>query len=174
MLDTLISSKTRVKLLLKFFLNPESRAYLRSLAEEFDESTNAIRVELNKFEESGLLESSTEGNRKVFRANTAHPLYKDVRGIILKHVGIDKVVDQVAARLGNLERVYLCGDMARGVNSDVIDIILIGVIDRAFLLNLIEKAEQTIHKKIRYLIYVPGEFDESRLDKSQNLLIYHA
>ena len=50
MIETLISSKTRVKLLLKFFLNSRNTAYLRNLEEEFEESTNGIRVELNKFE----------------------------------------------------------------------------------------------------------------------------
>jgi DNA-binding GntR family transcriptional regulator len=57
MLDTLVTSKTRLKLILKFFLNPGSRAYLRGLAEEFGESSNAVRLELNRFEEAGLLES---------------------------------------------------------------------------------------------------------------------
>ena len=51
MLDTLITSKTRIKLLLKFFLNAQTKSYLRSLEGEFGESTNAIRLELNKFEE---------------------------------------------------------------------------------------------------------------------------
>jgi NTP pyrophosphatase (non-canonical NTP hydrolase) len=46
-LDALITSKTRVKMLLKFFTNGTSSAYLRGLAEEFGESTNAIRHELN-------------------------------------------------------------------------------------------------------------------------------
>ena len=57
MLDSLITSKTRIKLLLKFFLNSSMKAYLRGLAEEFGESTNAIRLELNHLEEAGLLKS---------------------------------------------------------------------------------------------------------------------
>lgn len=55
MIETLISSKTRVKLLMKFFLNSNNVAYLRSLEEEFQESTNGIRLELNKFEKAGFL-----------------------------------------------------------------------------------------------------------------------
>ncbi|MCK9327448.1 MAG: ArsR family transcriptional regulator, partial [Bacteroidales bacterium] len=78
MLDTLITSKTRIKLILRFFLNPKSTAYLRGLAEEFGESSNAIRLELNRFEEAGLLQSETQGNKKLFKANIAHPLYGDI------------------------------------------------------------------------------------------------
>ena len=55
MIETLISSKTRIKLLLKFFLNSNTTAYLRSLESEFGESTNAIRIELNRLEEAGML-----------------------------------------------------------------------------------------------------------------------
>lgn len=82
MLETLISSKTRLKLILKFFLNNSTTAYLRGLEEEFGESSNAIRVELNKFEEAGLLNSEAEGNKKLYKANTKHPFYKDLHNIL--------------------------------------------------------------------------------------------
>src|SRR6187455_2188040 len=100
MLDTLVSSKTKIKLLLKFFLNASNTAYLRNLESEFGESTNAIRLELNKFEESGLLNSYSESNKKIFKANTEHPLYPEINSIIRKYVGIDKIIDQIVSRLG--------------------------------------------------------------------------
>lgn len=64
MIETLISSQTRIKLLLKFFLNSNTKAYLRSLESEFSESSNAIRLELNRLEQSGMLSSFMEGNKK--------------------------------------------------------------------------------------------------------------
>ena len=70
MIETLISSKTRIKLLIKFFLNSDNTAYLRNLEDEFGESTNGIRIELNKFEKAGFLTSFSEGNKKIFTANT--------------------------------------------------------------------------------------------------------
>ena len=57
MLDSIITSKTRIKLLLKFFLNSETKSYLRNLEQEFGESTNGIRVELNRLEGAGLLKT---------------------------------------------------------------------------------------------------------------------
>ena len=69
MLETLISSKTRIKLLLKFFLNGNTRSHLRALETEFRESSNAIRLELNRFEDAGMLVSNSEGNKKLFQAN---------------------------------------------------------------------------------------------------------
>ena len=107
MLDTLITSKTRIKLLLKFFLNGNSSSYLRNLETEFGESSNAIRVELNRFENAGLLQSSLQGNKKYYQANQSHPLYKDINNIVFKYVGIDKILDNVIRKLGELEKVFV-------------------------------------------------------------------
>ena len=47
MLESLITSKTRLRLLIKFFVNIANKGYLNSLASEFGESTNSVRKELN-------------------------------------------------------------------------------------------------------------------------------
>lgn len=158
MLDTLVTSKTRLKLILKFFLNPLSEAYLRGLAEEFGESSNAVRLELNRFEEAGLLESSVTGNKKVYHANTKHPLYADINSIIRKTIGIDQIIEEVVAKLGDVEEAYITGDFAVGSNGKTIDILLIGTdINKDYLHRLIDKAENLIKRKIRYLLLTPGE-----------------
>lgn len=175
MLETLISSKTRIKLLLKFFLNSNSRAYLRSLEGEFGESTNAIRIELNRFEEAGMLSSTKEGNRKYFKANTQHPLFEEMQNIVRKYVGIDEIVASVVTKIGNLERVYIEGKLARGLTPEVIDLILVGNhIDRQYLTQLISKAEKVVKKPIRYVLLSP-ENEEKYLQAKQDkpLLIWH-
>ncbi len=160
MIETLISSKTRVKLLLKFFLNSNTTAYLRSLESEFGESSNAIRVELNKFESAGMLSSEMKGNKKMFRANTQHPLFKEIHNIILKYIGIDQVVEKVIERLGAVEKVYLSGKFSRGLDSKIIDLVIIGDIDRNYLVELVERVEGIINRKIRYLVYKNEEEDK--------------
>ena len=153
MIETLISSKTRIKLLLKFFLNSSSRSYLRGLEAEFGDSTNAIRQELNRFEKAGLLTTYTEGNRKYFQANTHHPLYRDIHNILIKYIGFDTIIDTVVERLGELREVYLIGQLSNGLDSPVIDLMLTGDIDENYLVNLIRKAESLIQRKIRYIVY---------------------
>lgn len=157
MLDTLITSKTRIKLLLKFFLNSKTSSYLRNLETEFGESTNAIRLELNKFEEAGLLKTTTSGNKKLFKANTKHPLFTDIQNILMKYTGLDKISEQVINRLGNVREVYLVGELAKGLDSPIIDLILVGDIEKSYLINLVEKAEKLIQKKIRFVIYEPND-----------------
>lgn len=154
MLETLITSKTRIKLLLKFFLNINNQGYLRSLESEFNESTNGIRQELNRFEQAGLLLTESEGNKKLYRANTLHPLFKDLNSIIRKFIGVEELIENVIDRLGNVKQVYLEGRIAQGLESDIIDMIIIGDdIDNAYLTSLVEKAEPLLQKKIRFLLF---------------------
>ena len=154
MLESLITSKTRIKLLLKFFLNINNQSYLRSLEHEFNESTNGIRQELNRFESAGLLLAESEGNKKLYRANVLHPLFKDINSIIRKFIGVEELLESVIDRLGNVQQVYLEGKIAQGLESDIIDIVIIGnEIDRNYLSVLVEKAEPLIKRKIRYLVY---------------------
>jgi hypothetical protein len=158
MIETLISSKTRVKLLLKFFLNSSTKSYLRGLESEFGESSNGIRIELNRFTEAGMLKTSIEGNKKFFTANTSHPLYGSIHSLIRQYVGIDTIIENVVVRLGDVEKVFLTGEFAKGLDNPVIDIILIGKVDKNYLLNLVEKAEKIIGKKIRYMSFSPSEW----------------
>lgn len=160
MLETLISSKTRIKLLLKFFLNSKMTAYLRSLESEFGDSTNAIRLELNRLEKAGMLSSFMQGNKKMFTANTQHPLFNEVHNILLKHIGIDRLIEGVIDRLGAVERVYLSGQFAKGLDSPIIDLIILGNIDQAYLIRLISRVEPIIKRKVRYLIYQTVEFTD--------------
>lgn len=158
MLDTLISSKTRVKLLLKFFLNKENKAHLRGLESEFGESSNAIRLELNKLEEAGLLKSQAQGNKKLFSANTSHPLFSEINSIVFKYTGLDRIVDQVLSNLGELERVYLVGELGKGLDSPIIDLLIIGNINKEYLMKLVDKAEGIINKKVRHIVYTAEQF----------------
>lgn len=90
------------------------KAYLRGLADEFGESTNAIRLELNHMEGVGLLKSESEGNKKVYHANTGHPLFYDIHNLVLKHSGITSIIDQVIEKTGDIEKVWIKGDFAQG------------------------------------------------------------
>ncbi len=173
MIEALISSKTRVKLLLKFFLNSNTKAYLRGLETEFGESTNAIRVEINRFENAGMLKSELVGNKKIFQANTTHPLFQELHNILLKHVGLDRVIENVIERLGEVDKVFLIGEFSKGSDSDIIDLIFVGNIDKSYLINLIEKTEKLVKRKIRYVIYSDLEFntlDLKRFDPMPLLL----
>jgi len=172
MLEALITSKTRIKLLLKFFLNSNNKAWLRSLETEFGESTNSIRLELNRLQKAGLLVKLDEGNKKVYQANISHPLFPEINNILLKHIGVDSIIDNIAKNIGELEKVYLVGELAKGNNSNMIDLWLVGAnIDKNYLLKIVEKAEKGIKRKIRYLILNQEELDDFIVEKNEEELL---
>ncbi len=174
MIESLITSKTRIKLLLKFFLNSDTKSYLRGLETEFGESSNSIRVELNRLENAGLLDTSTEGNKKMFHANTRHPLYNDINNILKKFIGIDQIIDKITSQIGDLQAAYLTGDFAIGKDSRIIDLVLVGNnMDRAFIDKLVEKAETFIRRRIKYIILNQEEMLQNYINEPV-LLIWKA
>jgi hypothetical protein len=171
MLDALITSKTRIRLLVKFFLNPTMKSYLRQLADEFGESTNSVRVELNRLTEAGLLESKTDGNTVLYQAKSSHPLFPEIKSIVSKITGIDQLIEEVIERLGSVESAYLIGDYASGKDTGVIDIVLIGEINKLYLQELIEKAEDLVQRKIRYLVLNQVELNNYLNNYNGHLLL---
>jgi DNA-binding transcriptional ArsR family regulator len=150
----------------KLFLNPGQKAYLRELASEFQVSTNAVRVELNHLTEHKILMSERSGRNVYYRANTAHPLFPELFSMVRKITGIDELVRSVVDRLGNLESAYLVGDYARGVDTGVIDVVLVGDIDKVQLDDFSQKTEAYIQRKIRSLILSRQEFVHLKAKKS--------
>lgn len=174
MLDALITSKTRIKILLKFFLNSSRKDYLRNLENDLGDNTNSIRVELNKLEEAGLLLSFVKGNKKYFQSNHNHPLFSDIQSILMKITGLDELMKRVLENVGELERVYLSGELAHGNDSEIIDLILIGKINREYFNDLVIKAEFYINKKIRFVTFNSFEFSDkkSRILNENDLLLW--
>ena len=160
MLDSLVTSKTRIKLLLKFFINPGTKAYLRELAKEFGESTNSVRLELNRLTKANLLVSQNYGRTILYNANKEHTIFRDIQSIALKYVGIDSIVEHMVKSLGEVKSVYITGDYAKGIDSGIIDLVLIGEINHAILQQLLEKTEKLINRKIRPMILTEKEFKE--------------
>ncbi len=174
MLESLVTSKTRIKLLLKFFINPSSRAYLRGLAKEFNESTNSIRVELNRLTKSDLLVSNNKGRTVLYKANTKHNFFKDIQNVVLKYVGIDDLVENMVSKLGDVKSAYIIGDYANGIDSGIIDLVLIGEIKQDILNKLTSKTEALINRKIRSVVLTKKEFKRlnKTLDIDNSLLIW--
>ena len=175
MLNTLITSKTRINLLLKFFLNPGTKAYLRELASEFGESTNSIRVELNRLTDAKLLQSTNLGRKVIYRANNKHNLFRDIQNVVRKYVGLDRLISDVVKRLGSIDGAYVIGDYARGIDSGLIDIVLVGVVDAVTLEKFVLKTGNLIDRKIRPLVLDQQEFEKlrARLDIDHALPIWN-
>jgi DNA-binding transcriptional ArsR family regulator len=159
MLDSLFTSKMRIQILMRLFLNADSQTYLRELAKEFDASPAHVRSELMQLSAAGLLVSEKEGRQVQYRADRSHPLFPELQSMVRKALGMDRILDSIVQRLGRLEAAYLTGDYAEGRDTGVIDLVLVGDIDRRSLSDLTMKTERYINRRIRTLILSGKEFE---------------
>jgi hypothetical protein len=142
-------------------LNPNTSGYLRQLAKEFGESTNSIRVELNKLTEAQILTKKSDGRNKIYRANTTHTLFDDIRSIVLKSTGIDKVISNIIQKMGNLKLAFVRGDYAQGKDTGLIDLVLVGEkINTDEIQRVKTKTESLIQRKISILILTNSEYEK--------------
>ena len=158
--QALITSKMRIRILMRLFLNPNQQAYLRGLADEFNASTSQVREELQHLSEAGLLTSTKEGRQTNYQANSEHPLFPELQSMVRKSLGMDQILESIIERLGNLKLAYLVDDYAQGKDTGLIDLVLIGDIDRENLDDLIKKTEKYISRKIRPLVLTEAEFQQ--------------
>ncbi len=172
----LISSKTRVKLLMRLFFNPQTRSYLRQLATEFNASTNSVREELNQLTKTHLLKTEKNGRQVYYAANTDHPLFPELKSMVGKVMGIDRVIDGIVNRLGDLEEAYIIDEYAEGKDSGIIDLLLVGNINTHHLHDLSRKTERYIKRKIRSLVLSREEYEalQPTLKDRPSVLIWKA
>ena len=163
----LISSKTRIKILMRLFFNPETRSYLRELAKEFNVSTNSVREELNRLTKTELLNSERNGRQVYYMANKKHPLFPELKSMVSKVMGIDQVIEGIINRLGHLDLVYLIDDYAEGKDTGIIDLVVVGDIDQYHLNDLSRKTERYINRKIRSLTLTQDEYKKIWLKLKQ-------
>ena len=153
MLNSLITSKTRLRLLIKFFLNIANKGYLNGLANEFGESTNSVRKELNNLSSAGYLEKYNENNKVVYKANALHPLFKIIQKVVKKHLGIEEILETVLKRIGEVKKIMILGDYAEGIDSGHIEILIIGdKISEDYLRNITPKIEKKINRKVSFFV----------------------
>ena len=165
MLETLITSKTRIRILVKFFINAANNGHLRGLAEEMNESTNAIRKELNNLSEAGYLEKKASQNRVSYKANIKHPLFKTLQQIVYKHLGLDAIIDMILERMGQVQQIVVLGDYANGIDSGVIEVLIVGKqLNADYIDQLALKIEDEIKRKIIFTI--------TDADVDKGLIIY--
>jgi len=167
MLNNLITSKTRLRLLIKFFISQANKAHLNGLATEFGESTNSIRKELNNLYSAGYLLKSKSNNKIEYNVNSKHPLYETMRKVVLKHLGLEDIIEAVLDKIGNIEKIILIGDYAKGIDSGKIEIILKGKdLNMGYISNLESKIEELINRKVTF--YLSSKF----LSDQPNIILY--
>tara|TARA_X000000368_G_C22730224_1_gene579162 strand:+ start:77 stop:586 length:510 start_codon:yes stop_codon:yes gene_type:complete len=153
MLGSLITSKTRLRMLIKFFVSAANNGYLNGLANEFNESTNSIRKELNNLTNAGYLLKSKNNNKVIYNANTSHPMFEVLQKIVRKHLGLEEIVETVIERIGDVDIIALTGEYAMGTDSGNIEIIINGSnVNNDYLENIKPKIIKNIKRNVSFLL----------------------
>lgn len=154
----LITSRTRIQILMRLFLNPTQQAYLRGLSNELALAPSQVREELRKLNDAGLLTSSKDGRHINYRANVDHPLFPELHSMVKKALGMDHILESIIVRLGDVKVALLLDDYAAGKDTGLVDLLLVGNINQENLADLTRKAERYIERKIRTLVLSEAEY----------------
>jgi predicted nucleotidyltransferase len=164
MLEALISSKTRVKLLTLFLLNPECEYYIREIVRMTQENYNAVRRELANLESFGIISGQKRGNQQYYTVNRMFFLYDELQKIVLKTEGIAKIIQEDLAKLHDIECLFIYGSFAQGTagaKSDI-DLFIVGDVDENSLIPLVHSSERAINREINYTLMHRDEFSKRK------------
>jgi len=140
-------------MLIKFFVSAANNGYLNGLANEFNESTNSIRKELNNLCSAGYLLKSKNNNKVIYNANTSHPMFGVLQKIVRQHLGLEEIVETVIDRIGDVDQIALTGEYAKGRDSGNIEIIINGKdVNKDYLDNIKSKIKKKIGREVSFLL----------------------
>lgn len=159
MLEALISSQTRVKLLTLFLLNPGHEFYIREIVRITGENINAVRRELANLESFGLIAGQRKGNQQYYTVRTDHFLYTDLQKILLKTEGAAGII-RTALAGEPITCMFIYGSFAKGSagSTSDIDLFIIGNVDEDRLIPVIHSCEQATGREINYTLMTREEF----------------
>ncbi len=161
MLEILLGSKLRAKVLGWLFSHPDERYYVRQLTSLVEEDSTNVSRELSRLEKTGILVSTTEGKQKYYQANRESPLFDDLHGLIIKTAGVADVLR--AALIKAQERIrlaFIFGSIAaRNENrrSDI-DVMVVGTVSFEEVSSLLRPAEEKLRREVNPVVYPNAEF----------------
>jgi hypothetical protein len=161
-LNDIITSKVRVKILDLFFSNITEIYYVRGIVREIKEEINAVRRELKRLEEVGILKSESRGNRLYYSIREDYPFYGELLSMIAKTTGLGAELRSLKDKIGKINYVMFSGRFVRRKSKkrdDEVDILIVGEVVLPELANVIRKEESKRGKEINYTVMGREEFD---------------
>ncbi len=160
MIDS-IFPKARQRLLGLLLPRPYQEFYLRELVRKSGMGQGSVQQELSSLAKSGLILRRKDGNRVYYRANTAAPIYNELKALMLKTAGLADVLrDALKPEADKIDSAFVYGSVARGdetAESDI-DLMVIGTISFRRLTALIEPAQEYLGREINPTVYSKSEF----------------
>ena len=161
-LGDIITSKVRIKILELFFSNLDEMYHVRGIVREIKEEINAVRRELERFENAGILKKEPRGNRVYYWIRPDYPLFGDIVSMVSKSTGLGKAIIENRSKIGKVIYVMFSGRLVRGKSrkrEDDVDILVVGDIVLPELASIIRAEESKRGKEINYTVMSKEEFE---------------
>ena len=144
-----------------FFLHPEELYYVREITRLVKEEINAVRRELDKMLEYGLLKSEERGNRLYYNLNRKYVFYSELQRMIAKTTGIGLKIRKLKRKLGSVEFVMFSGRFVEGLNprKDDVEVLIVGDIVIPELQAVMKEEEVRLGREINYSVLKKEEFE---------------
>ncbi len=163
-----IFPQVRAEVLRLLFADETRELHLRELTRQSGLSLGTLQTEVEKLCAADLLLSRRDGNRLYFRANATHPLFTDLRQLVLKTAGLREVLAEALRNVPGVELAFVFGSLAAGngkAGSDV-DLMVIGDAGLRALAPRLRKAAEQIDRDINPVTLSVAEFARDRTKKS--------
>lgn len=174
MLDALYITKSKIRqdLLTLFFTNPSQKYYLRELQRILGYSAGSIRRELLRFRTDDLFNTQKVANLLYYSINTRHPLYKELKSIVSKTVGVEGSLKKTLSSFKKIKIAFIYGSFAtrREKAASDIDLMIIGEPNTSRLNEKIIELEKGLKREINQTIYSLKEYKAKRKAKSGFIL----
>ncbi len=162
MLKLLTKSRIRQRIILLFIYNPGKSYYINEIARLIKTSAGNVQRELRKLQEAGFLERDKKGNAVYFKINELNPLLPEIKTIVDKTIGLEKILAEELKEIKSIQFAFLFGSYVKGdFDSDSdIDLYIIGDINEKELHVAVRRAEEAINREINYHFSIMNEFKE--------------
>jgi predicted nucleotidyltransferase len=163
MLEALLGSKLRAKVLGWLFSHPDERYFVRQLTALLKEDSTNVSRELARLEKTGILVSTTEGRQKYYQANRQSPLFSELHGLMLKTVGVADIIKKaLEPRRADIKLAFIFGSVAKKAENRFsdIDLLVVGDITFGDLVDLISTAEEALSRELNPVVYTLTEFNK--------------
>jgi len=163
MLETLLGSKLRAKVLGWLFSHPDERYFVRQLTALVKEDSTNVSRELARLEKTGILVKNTEGKQKYYQANRQSPIFNELHGLVLKTVGVADIIKKaLEPRIADIKLAFIFGSVAKKAENRFsdIDLLVVGDITFGEVVDLISTAEGALNRELNPVVYTLAEFNK--------------
>lgn len=173
-LEDIITSEARIKILVELFSETNKDLYVRELTRRVGTEINAVRRELKRLTDAGLIKKEKRGNRLYYLLRREYPFYYELLSMVSKEVGIGKLLLSNASKLGKIKLALLSAEYTEGreAESQQLDLLIVGEVDFKAVEEIVQQARMKTSRDVNFTILTENEFNNLKTRRELFLLSF--